>query len=123
MSQTLKGTGINSDREAQVDYTHRALRTSLRPPEKGLLGSYSLSMTSGLVAAAMTGPLPIWEMRNFITDGTVAMVRRLRLSAAAATLFTAGIASFDLFRATGFSVLDTTGGATAITLLGKSQAR
>lgn len=119
-----QGFGPNNNIVQQVDPTHKAERSSLRPPCKGLLGSYSLSMTSGLVATGMTGPLPIWEMRWPIpVSQAVCLVRRLRLSVAAATLFTAGIATFGLYTATSFSVLDLTGAVAAISLLGRNQAR
>lgn len=118
---TLNGYGPYDGIRQMIDPTQKSARVSIRPPE--VLGSYSLSMTSGLVAAAMAGPLPIWEMRWPIpTTQAVALVRSVRFSCAAATLFTAGIASFDMFLATGFTVLDATGGATAITLAGESQA-
>jgi hypothetical protein len=120
MRQT--GYGMNDNVQQQIDRMHAAARVSIRPPEKGVYGSYSLSMRSGLVAAGMAGPLAIWELR-WPSLAVNALVRRVRISAAAATLFTAGEFGFSLFRATGFSVLDTTGAAAAITLLGKSQAR
>lgn len=123
MDLRVVGGGVYDDARVQVEPSHRAMRVSLRPSEKGLFGSYSLGLTSGLVAAGMTGPLAIAEMRWFPTSGAVALIRRVRLSAAATTLFAAGVATFSLFKATGFSVLDTTGAATAPTLLGKSNVK
>jgi hypothetical protein len=81
-----------------------------------------MGMTSGLIAAGMVGPLPIWEMR-FPPQNVNALVRAVHFSAAAVTLFTAGVFTVSLFRATGFSAVDATGAAVAPTLLGKSQAK
>lgn len=124
MAQDVHVSGVNvyDNINLQVESTHRAARVSLRPPEKGLYGSYQMSMTSGTVAAAMSGPLPIWEMRWFPTTVN-ALIRRLRFSCAAVVEFTVGQLGFDLYRATSFSVLDATGAATAPTILGKSQAK
>jgi hypothetical protein len=108
---------------AEVDSLQKALRVSVRPSDKGIFGSYGIGLTSGLVAAGMAGPLAIAEMRWTPTNGTSALIRRVRLSASAVTLFTAGAATFSMFHAQNFTVLDTTGAATAPTFTGRTQVK
>jgi hypothetical protein len=116
MDVKIIGTGLNADVPVQVDQTHKAMRVSLRPAEKGILSSGRMALWSGAVAAGMTGPLPIWEMRWFPTDA-IALVRRLKFMAMGdATAFAAGSCIFGLYRATGFTALDTTGAVTAPTI-------
>jgi hypothetical protein len=115
----IRNVGVS----AEVDNIHKALRTSVRPADKGVYGSYGFGLSSGVVAAGMTGPLAIAEMRWFPTAGVSGLVRRVRFSAAGITLFAAGVATFSLFRATNFSVLDATGAVAAPTFAGKSGAK
>lgn len=120
---TGEGFGINQGVKQQVDQLHNAGRVSLRPPEKGALGSYRLALFSGIVAAGMTGPLSIWQMRWFVS-GYNALIRRVRFMAMTDSVaFAQGSAIFALHKATKFTVLDTTGGATAPTITGKDQAK
>jgi hypothetical protein len=122
MDVDIVGSGTGTNVHTQVDPLHRAFRTSTRPPDKGVYGSYSLGLTSGTVAAAMATPLPIWEMRWY-PQNVVCLIRRVRFSASAMVEFAIGSFNYSLLRATGFSALDATGGATAPTILGKSQAK
>lgn len=113
------GFGVNENVQAQVDKTHGALRTSIRPPEKGVYGSGRIAMWSGVVAAGMTGPLAIWEMR-WAPSSVNALIRRLKFVAMTdTTAFAPGSAIFGLWKATGFSVLDATGAIAAPTIAGK----
>lgn len=111
-NNNIVGTGSNSGRQLQVDPTHLAIRTSVRPAEQGLFGSYRKTLKSGVVAAGMTGPLPVWEMRWGVT-GMIAVVRSLRIQATVSTTAfsaTAADSSFLLYRSTGFTAMDTTSG-------------
>jgi hypothetical protein len=117
----LAGTGIYEATEAQVDPTHRALRTSLRPGEVGVLGSYQQAFTSGLMAAGLAAGSPIFAYQ-WSAQGSIALIRRVRLTAATdATAFAQGSVIFDLIRATGYTVADTAGAS--ISLAGKSGAK
>jgi hypothetical protein len=123
MSLTLRGTGIYGDREAQVDPSHRALRMSIRPAEKGVYGSYSLYAPTGTIAAGLTGPLPIFQVR-WASQSVVFILRKLRLTVGnTATAFTAGLASFDVRRLTGFTVADLTNGTQVVFTSGKSNVK
>lgn len=118
---TNKGFGINADISQQTDPLHNASRVSLRPNDPGALGNYQIGLYSGVVAAGMTGPLAIWEMR-WPVSGYNALVRRLRFWAMMdGTAFAQGSVIFSLFRATKFTVLDATGAQTAPVILGKDQ--
>lgn len=117
------GFGINENAIAQVDKTHAAIRTSIRPPEVGVYGSYRMALKSGVIAAGLTGPLPVWEMR-WGQSSVIAIPRRLRIQAVVgATAFnaTAADSSFSLYRAQGFTALDTTNGSTAAFTATKTQ--
>lgn len=123
MKTTLSGYGLNAEVMAQIDPGHRAVRASLRPPELGVGGSYRLSMVSGVIAAGIAGSSPVWEMR-WGSSNLIAIVRKLRIQAVvAATAFnaTAADSSFSLFRAQGFSAMDTTGATVAAWTKGKAQ--
>lgn len=124
MAQTIKGTGIYGDREAQVDPTHRSLRFSVRPREVGVGGSYSLALQSGVMAAGMAAASPIFEFR-WSSASLIALVTKVGLSAVNdGTAFAATNTSclFDVIRATAFTATDLTGSQN-VTLTGKSGAR
>ena len=121
---SIRGTGTFSSVEAQVDPTHRALRTSLRPNEVGVYGTYRKALKSGIIAAGLTGPLPVWEMR-WGQSAIIAIVHSLKLQAVvSATAFnaTAADSSFSLYRAQGFSALDGTNGTYGLFTVGKTGA-
>jgi hypothetical protein len=115
------GYGIFESVQAQVDKTHGALRTSLRPPEKGVFGSFSVALVSGVMAAGLAAGSPIYAFR-WTSSSANALVRRVRVTAGTdATAFAQGSTIFDLIRAQQFAA-QYTGGAN-VTLAGKSQAR
>lgn len=117
----IKGAGVTGSVEAQVDRTHGALRTSLRPAEVGVLGSYAQSFNSGVMAAGLAAGAPIFTMR-WTSQQVWALVKRVRLTADTdGTAFAQGSTIFDLIRATGFTVQDTAG--VALTMAGKSGAK
>lgn len=108
----LVGAGSNIGVQQQVDPTHKAARTSIRPAEQGLYGTYRKSLKSGVIAAGLTGPLPVWEMR-WGTIGSMAIIRSLKIQAVTSTTAFNAIAadsSFSLYRAQGFTAMDTTNG-------------
>lgn len=124
MAQTIKGTGIYGDREAQVDPTHRAIRVGIRPKEVGVFGSYSIALQSGVMAAGMAAASPIFEFR-WSSSSVVALVTRVAISAVndgTAFAVTNTTCLFDLIRATAFTATDLTGSANVV-LTGKSNAR
>jgi hypothetical protein len=118
------GSGIYADLEAQVDPTHRALRTSLRPHEVGVYGSYSMAAQSGVMAAGLAAASPIFEFR-WSAPGVWALVKRVGFSAVndgAAFAATSTSCFFDLIRATAFTVTDATG-SNNIVFSGKTGVR
>jgi hypothetical protein len=123
MQTKITGSGLYDAIVAQVDPTHRALRTSLRPNETGVYGSYRLSMRSGVIGAGITANLPVWEFR-WGSSGAIAIIRKLKMQAIASTTAfaaTAADSSFSLYRAQGFTALDTTGATVAAFTKGKAQ--
>lgn len=115
------GFGIFENVQAQVDKTHAALRTSLRPAEPGVLGSYTLALPSGVMAAALAAASPIFAYQ-WLNKNVNTLIRRVRLIATTdGTAFAQGSAIFDLIRASAFTA-QYTGGQT-LNLLGKSNAR
>lgn len=94
----------------------RALRTEARPLDYGALGSYSLSMLSGTMAAGLAANSEIYQFRW--TDATrLAIVHSVTLDglAGSATAFTAGFAKVELLAARSFSAAGTGGTAATIT--------
>jgi hypothetical protein len=119
MRQT--GYGINDNVQQQIDRTHAASRTSVRPPEKGAFGAYSIALVSGVMAAGLAAGSPIYAFR-WTSNSVSALVRRVRLLAGTdATAFAQGATIFDLIRATNFAVQDTSGAT--VTIAGKSGAK
>lgn len=115
------GFGIFENVQTQVDKTHAALRASIRPIEKGIGGSYSIALASGVMAAALAAGSPIVAFR-WSAANLNALVRKVRLTANTdATAFAQGSTIFDLIRATKLPA-QYTGGA-VVTLSGKDQAR
>lgn len=122
MTSKIVGPGLASDTPMGVDKTHGAARFSLRPPETGIYGSYRMSLLSGVIAAGIAANSPVWEMR-WGGASVIAIVRKLRIQAVVSTTpFAAGAAdsSFSLFKAQGFSALDTTGASVAAFTVGKT---
>jgi hypothetical protein len=115
------GRGLWENVIAQVDPLHAALRTSLRPAEPGVLGSYTLALPSGVMAAALAAASPVFAFQ-WLNKNVNALIRRVRVIATTdGTAFAQGSAIFDLIRATAFTAQYTAG--QTLNLLGKSQAR
>lgn len=120
MDTTAQGTGIYDRAYQQIDPQHKASRVSMRPPEVGVYGSYSIALVSGIMAAGLAGGSPIFAFR-WAQSSPIAIIRRLRITAATdGTAFAQGSTIFDLIRATGFTVQDTSGAT--ISLASKAQA-
>jgi hypothetical protein len=104
---------------AEVEANTKALRVTPRPIDIGSLGSFSLGMTSGTMAAALGANTDIFQARY--NGSGLALVTRVMISAGnAGTGFTAGIGTFALYGARGFTVNGT--GGTAATLTGDNNA-
>lgn len=120
----LAGWGFYENVLAQVDKSHAALRTTLRPPETGVYGSYRLSLESGVIAAGIAANSPVWEMR-WGQSSVIAIIRKLQMQAVVSTTAfasTAADSSFALYRAQGFTTIDATGATLAAFTPAKSQA-
>lgn len=104
--------GITGSVLASVDDTHKALRVGARPLE--VLGFFSLSLTSGVIAAALTANSEIVQFRN--STSTLVVPLRVRVSAAVSTtMFAAGVPmQLDMLRAISWSGQGTGGGAATI---------
>lgn len=121
MDVSIKGVGTYDNVEQQVDPGHKAARVSIRPPEVGIGGSYSIALASGVMAAGLAAGSPIFAFR-WSAAGFIAIVRKVRFTAGTdGTAFAQGSVIIDLIRAYNFTVQDT-GGAT-LTVAGKSGAR
>jgi hypothetical protein len=90
-----------------------SLPVVLTPPVAAL-GSYSMGLASGTMAAGLAAAAPIASFRYGGTNK--ALVKKIVLSAGdTATAFAAGIVSFNLFVARSFTASDTGGAAATIT--------
>lgn len=79
-------------------------------------GSYSVGLSTGLIAAGAGANAPIASFRWGNTSGAVAVVRKVILSAAVnGTAFSAGVASFNLTAARAFTASDSGGTAATLT--------
>jgi hypothetical protein len=124
MDVTVVGVQLNDNINQQVDPTHKAARVAIRPVETTVYGSYRKALKSGVIAAGLSGPLPIWEMR-WGQSSVIAIVRKLKFQAVvSATAFnaTAADSSFSLYRAQGFSAMDGTNGTFAAFTKNKASA-
>lgn len=123
LATKIRGSGRNDGRELQVDPAHLALRASIRPIDPGVGGSYSIALTSGLMAAGLAAASPIFSWRWApAAPGSVCLIRKVRLTADTdATAFAQGSTIFTLTRAQQFTAMDT--GGAVLSLKGKDQAR
>lgn len=77
------------------------------------VNSYRIQLASGTIGAGMSANSPIFSFR-WASAAKTARIREVRVGAESlGTGFTAGLASFAIFRASGWSAADT--GGTAIT--------
>lgn len=115
------GVGANDHIFQQIDGVNKAARVSIRGPDVGFLGSYSIALQSGIMAAGLAGAAPIFAFR-WSASQVIALIRRVRITAGTdTTAFAQGATIFDLIRASGFSVQDTNGAV--ITISGRAGAR
>lgn len=86
-------------------------------PNVGALGSYSMALSSGTMAAGLGAASPIVSFRY--GGANLVIVRKVIFSAGdTSTAFTAGVFTFNMFAARSFSASDT--GGTAATLTGNN---
>lgn len=100
--------------------TFRSLRTEKRPLDYGALGSYSLSMLSGTMAAGLAANSEIFQFRW--TDASrICVVHEILIDGlgGSATAFAAGFAKVDCLVARSFTAAGT--GGTAATITGNNQ--
>jgi hypothetical protein len=103
---------VNSGTAAEVEVGTKALRSVIRPDDIGSLGAYLIDLTSGTMAAALAANSPVFSWRNGNASNVI-VIRQVQISAGDLVGFTAGIATFTMFRATSFSASDT-GGTTSL---------
>jgi hypothetical protein len=110
----LAGGGLQKSITAQVDRTHAALRTSLRPPEVGLFGSYRVALTSGVIAAGIANGSGLWQFR-WGSQEVVAIIRKLRMQAVVSTTAFTTVAdcSFSVYRLSAFANMGVNNGGTS----------
>jgi hypothetical protein len=85
------------------------------PVDYGSGGCFQLCSKSGVMAAGLAASSPIYSFR-WTSATLLAIVRRVRIQAwSLGTGFTAGIATFDMFRAVAWTVADTGGVLDTIT--------
>ena len=109
--------GITSASQA-VETNTRASRVTLYPNDVGLLGAYSATVKSGIMAAGLAGAAPIVSFRWSPATNTTALatIRRMRFSMYdLGTGFAAGDVLFEAYVARAFTVQDTGGGAATLT--------
>lgn len=115
MSIKIAGSNRFGDTEMQVDPKHGAARINIRPQDNGLMGTYKKALKTGVVAAGLSGPLPIWEFR-WGNSTVISIIRSVKLQAVVSTTAfnaTAADSSFSLFITRGFTAIDGTNGTFA----------
>lgn len=106
---------------ARVESNTLALRTVQRPDDIGSLGAYSISMTTGVMAAGLAANSEVFQFRW--TDATrLCLIRLVRFDGAGGiAAFAAGAYRFEAMIARSFSAAGT--GGTAATITGNNQKR
>jgi len=105
--------GYNNSAVAEVDGTvYRSLRTTSRPPDYGLLGSYRVALASGTMAAGQGTAFDLFQAR-WIDATRIALIWGASVDglSGSATVFTAGFGNVSAFVARNWTD-DGTGGAT-----------
>lgn len=113
----IKLQGSASGNVAEVDAVNN-LKVQTRPINVGALGSYSITVKSGVMAAGLGAAAPIlaflWKPTTPAT--ALALIRRIKFGMFnLGTGFTAGDVLLDFFVARAFTVQDTGGGAVTLT--------
>lgn len=100
--------------QQEVEANTRAGRITAWPKDVGSLGSYSIEVTSGTIAAGMSAAATVWGFRW--TSSNAAIIQRITMLAhSLGTGFTAGTALFELLFARSWTVADTSGATATIT--------
>jgi hypothetical protein len=108
---------ITSSSQA-VDTNTRAARVTLYPNDVGLLGAYSTTVKSGIMAAGLAGAAPIVSFRWAPATNPTALcvIRKMKFSLYnLGTGFAPGDALFEWYVARSFTAVDTGGGAATLT--------
>lgn len=110
MALQLQG---NAGIVAEVESTHRALRTTPRPMELGARGAYALGAVSGVIAAGLAANSEVFQAR-WVDATRLMLLRSVIISASPGTVaFAAGPIEFNMTAARGWSA-DGTGGAAQV---------
>jgi hypothetical protein len=110
--------GAVSNVAADIDPNTRSLKATLKPTDPGALGSYSVCVKSGIMAAGLAAASPIlaflWKPATVPTS--FALIRRIKFGMYnLGTGFAAGDILFDFLIARAFTVQDTGGAAVTLT--------
>ncbi len=101
-----------------VETNTRAGRVTLYPNDVGLLGAYSTTVKSGIMAAGLAAASPIVSFRWAPATNTTALcvIRKMKFSMFnLGTAFAVGDALFEYYVARSFTAVDTGGGAATLT--------
>lgn len=103
----------NNTTAAEVEVNTKALRTVIRPNDYGSLGIFSVSGTSGTMAASLAANSEIFQFR-WTSTTNFALIKHVLISAGSvAAMTTAQAAAFNIIKSSAWTA-DGTGG-TAIT--------
>ena len=119
MPVTIAGATTNT--LAEVEAGSRALRVVNRAPDFGTLGSYAMSLNSGIMAAGIAGASPVFSFRfaPTIVPTSFALIKRVEINVAAGiTGFASGVSLFNMFALRNFTANQA--GGTAGTLTGNN---
>lgn len=83
---------------AEVEANTLAMRVVQRPDDIGSNGHYSMSLASGVMAAALAANAEVFQFR-FAHVSNVCLIRRVRIWAGGIAAFTAGVTQFSLWAA------------------------
>lgn len=109
--------GLASGNVAEVD-GQNAVKVQPRPIAVGLLGSYSVTVKSGIMAAGLGAAAPIvaFLWKPAVVPTSLCLIKRIKFGMMNLGIgFTAGNLLFDFFYARAFTVQDTGGAAATLT--------
>lgn len=115
MTIQLQGNGGTVN---EIETNTRASRVTLRPTDVGALGSYSVTVKSGIMAAGLGAAAPIvaFLWKPAAVAASLCLMRRMKFSMFdLGTGFAAGDVLFEWYVARAFTVQDTGGGAATLT--------
>lgn len=105
----------------ETDAATLASRTQIRPTDVSSLGSYQISVLSGVMAAGLAGAAPIFSCRWGDATRVLTLRRLAMIARCTTTAFAAGTVLMELLMARGFTASDT--GGTSVLPTGNSQKR